>query len=166
MKSVKLKSIQPCRGAQIRDVSSSAKTCAIMQAQTGLIAQLSVISSIVNDCAVALTKPGYSWYSNAEICLPHANEFSIKTEALIIGDEAIASVKTSALSIDCDIHTVNSNSLKDLQKAVQKKETIYKKYIVSYSKLGNNMINELQELTKTIRSKNYSASIDITHMLP
>ena len=159
------KSIQPCGGAQVRDVSSSANTCAITEAQTSLVAQLNVISSIANDCAVVLTKPGHSWHSNAEICLPHANEFSIKTEALIIGDVAITNVKTSALSKDCDIHTVNSNSLKDLQKAIREKKP-YKKYIVSYSRFGDNIINELEELAKTIRSKNSSASIDITDMLP
>ena len=40
------------------------------------------------------------------------------------------------------------------------------KYIVSYSRVGNNIIDELQEQAKTIRSKSYNASKDITDMLP
>ena len=36
---------------------------------------------------------------------------------------------------------------------------------MSYSRFDNKIINELQELAKTIGSKNYNASIDITDML-
>ena len=99
------------------------------------------------------------------MCLTHANESPIKNEVLIIGDAAFVNVKISALLKACDIHTYKSNSLKDLQKVIHDKKQ-YKRDIVSHSRFGNNVMCEFEELTKVIRSKHYSASIDITDMLP